>query len=123
MDGENKKFSMQLFLGLTVSSALTLILILIFAIIVKYANLSDGVIKAVNQFIKCISLFLGCFFCVKEGKGLFKGALIGVLYFGFMLILFSVLGGGGFSLATLLDGVLCLTVGGASGIITANVKK
>lgn len=102
----------------------TLIGIIVFGFIVKAATLGSSVISAVNQFLKVISLFLGCLFSAGNGRGLFKGLIIGALYTALVYLLFSLLFdgitfGGGF----FIDLIFALVVGGLSGIITVNVKK
>ena len=102
----------------------TLVAVLIFAGIIKAASLNGGVIKAVNQFIKILSVFLGCFFCVKEGKGLIKGLIIGALSSILTTLVFSlVCGGMPKTISLILDVVFLAVVGAICGIITVNVKK
>lgn len=101
----------------------TLIGVIIFGFIVKAAALSGTVIGAVNQFLKIISLFLGCLFSSGKGVGLIKGLVIGALYTVIINLIFSlILGAGTFDgfFINLLFGVV---VGSLSGVITANVKR
>ena len=113
-----------IFKGIGIALAVTLIGVFAFAIVITLASLSTGVIKAVNQFIKILSIFLACIFAVKSGKGLIKGAFIGILstlltYMIFSLMESSVCFDGVF----ILDLVFGLIVGAISGIISVNLKK
>ena len=110
--------------GISTVIIITLLSVLVFAGIVKLATLSSSVIKAVNQFIKIISVFLGCAFTVKESKGLIKGIIIGAISTVITYLLFALIGGGvSFGLNFLLDVVLGVVVGGTSGVISVNFKK
>ena len=122
--GENsKQFVLETLRGIILSTVITLVSILLFALIVKVANLSSSVIKPVNQFIKAISLFLGCFFSVKAGKGLIKGAIVGIVYTVFIYVLFSLIGGNAFKAGFFIDLIAGALIGVLSGIISVNVKK
>ena len=108
--------------GITIIS--TLIGVLIFAGIIKTAYLDVSVIKPVNQFIKVLSVFLGCFFSVKKGLALIKGALIGVISTVVIYLLFAFIGGGvSFGVSFFLDLVFGLIAGAVSSVIASNVKK
>ena len=102
----------------------TLIAILIFAGVIKMASLSSGAIKSVNQFIKALSVFLGCMFCVKENKGLLKGLFIGAIFSLLTVLVFSLITGISFSVTSVIIDLAFLTVVGAiCGIITVNIKR
>ena len=103
---------------------ITLVSVLIFAGVVKLAILNSSVIKAVNQFIKIVSIFLGCSFTIKETKGLLKGLFVGGFSTVITYLLFSLIGGGvSFGLGFMLDIFLGVIVGATSGIICVNFKK
>ena len=102
----------------------TLIGILIFAGIVKIACLNTNVIKAVNQFIKVLSVFLGCFFSLKDKGGLIKGAIIGLVCAVVTYLLFSLIGAEiSFGTTFLVDLLFQTVIGAIFGIITVNVRK
>ena len=110
--------------GCLASVIITLVSILIFAGVVKMANLNSSVIKAVNQFIKILSVFLACFFTVKGKGGLIKGGLIGCVSAIIVYLIFSLMGGGlAFDGLFVIDVIFQLIVGAISGIVTVNVKK
>lgn len=110
--------------GILLAIIVNLIGVLLFALIIHIAILPTVVIKPVNQFIKLLSVFLGCFFFVRDGKGLIKGGIIGfatnvITYLAFALATSGI----SFGLGFLLDIVFGLIVGAISGILTVNVKK
>ena len=103
---------------------ITLVGVLIFAGIVKFALLSQTVIKAVNQFIKILAIFLGCSFCIRGKNGLIRGTMMGFLttiitYLLFSLFFGKIMLGNNF----LLDLIFTSVIGGVSGIISVNIKK
>ena len=117
-------FLIVLIKGVCTALITTLIGILLFSIVVKIASLNSVVIKVVNQFIKLLSVFLGCFFSVKGGKGFLKGLTIGALATFITYLIFALIGGEKFfSIGLLIDMLFGLAVGTVSGIITVNVKK
>lgn len=112
--------------GALVSISITLVLILLFAFVLRYTNLSDRWIFPVNQVIKVISLFVGITIAVKcaKEKGFIKGILIALLYFVLNLIIFSILQGRfSFSLSHIYDMLLTILAGGLIGVIIVNIIK
>ncbi len=98
--------------------------VLIFAGVIKIASLSASVIKPVNQFIKVIAVFLGCFLSARGRLGFLKGALIGVLGTVLVYLVFSLMVGDlSFGLSFVVDLIFGLIVGVVSGIIAVNVRK
>lgn len=98
--------------------------VLIFAGVIKITSLSASVIKPVNQFIKVVAVFLGCFLSVRGRLGFLKGALIGILGMVLIYLVFSLMGGDlSFGLSFVVDLIFGLTVGVVSGIIAVNVRK
>ena len=103
---------------------ITLVGVLIFAGIVKFALLGQGVIKAVNQFIKILAIFLGCSFSIRCKNGLIKGILMGFLTTVITYLLFSLFCGEMmFGNNFLLDLIFTSVIGAISGIISVNIKK
>lgn len=103
---------------------ISLIGVLIFGFIVKAFYLPTAVIKGVNQFLKVIAIFIGCFFFLRENKGLIKGILTGVISTIIIYLIFALIGGKAyFSLPFLIDVVFSLIVGAISGIVAVNVRK
>ena len=96
----------------------------IFALIISLTGLGGVVIKSVNQFIKVLSIFLGCSFFIRSSGGLIKGAIVGVVYSALMLALFSLFGAGemvgkNFYIELIFGGI----IGAISGIMSVNVKR
>lgn len=57
-----KRFCLSVIKSAVIALAGALSGILIFSVIVKVAMLPVAAVRAVNQFIKAVSLFCGCFF-------------------------------------------------------------
>lgn len=121
---ENERFFTIVLKGVAVTLIVNLIGILIFGFIVKIGTLNSGVIKAVNQFIKVLAVFLGCYFCVKGELGFLKGLLIGVFSTFLIYLIFGLISGSKvFSLSLLLDIIFLGVIGLISGAIVVNLKK
>ncbi len=119
-----KESGIMVLKGALISLIVALVGVLIFSGVVKLAYLSANVIKPVNQFIKILALFLGCFFSVRGKMGYLKGGLVGVLATVLIFLTFSIIGGElSFGIPFLIDLLLGVIVGAISGIITVNVKK
>lgn len=121
-EGFIKEFVSPIIKGVLFSISLTLISILLFAIVVKVTVFSSIAVKIVNQFIKIVSVFLGCLLFLKGGKGLIKGGIVAILYVFLINSIFSLISGVGFSVS-FLEILLCLAVGVISGIISINLKE
>lgn len=124
MSVELKNFFSNVIKGVLLSVLTMLCGILLFAVIVKLCLLSSFVIKGVNQFLKAISLFIGCFFCVRGKFGLVKGAFIGLFFAITVYLLFALLGAKTVSfIAVLLDVAFGLIAGSIFGILGVNRKN
>ena len=114
----------QIIKGLLTAFIVALIGILIFAFIVKIAVLNNGVVKAVNQFIKVLAIFLGCTICVRKNLGLIKGAVIGFLFTVVIYLIFALIGSNvSFGVSFIIEIVFTSIIGGISGVIAVNMKK
>ncbi len=112
--------------GSLIALCTSLILILVFAFILKFTNISDSIILPVNQVIKGISVFIGVFLGLKKSKelGLVCGLLIGFIYSIIAFLVFSILSGGfSFNISVLTDIVFGAIIGAICGIICVNIKK
>ena len=119
-----KGFFSTIIKGALCSVIITLFSVLIFALIVKFTLLNSGVIKAVNQFIKIISILLGSMFFIRGKLGLIKGAILGLLTTIITYLLFSLFCGGiSFNGSFMLDIIFTAIIGGISGILAVNMKK
>lgn len=100
----------------------TLAGVLIFAFLLKFLSLTHISVKIVNQFIKVASIFIGGLIFLKEGKGIVKGILLGVLYAIIVQAVFSLISGTALKFEWL-DLGFCILIGGISGIIAVNLKS
>lgn len=112
--------------GTLIALCVSLVLVLVFAFILKFTNISDSVINPINQVIKGISIFLGVFIGLKKCKelGLVSGLLIGFIYTLLAFLVFSLLSGSFvFDIKLLTDSVFGAVIGAICGIISVNIKK
>ncbi|MBE5735777.1 MAG: TIGR04086 family membrane protein [Clostridiales bacterium] len=112
--------------GVLCSIAITLVLILLFAVIIRFFNVPDAAIFPVNQLIKIISLFVGILLVVKKAKskGLVNGLIVGLLYYAISYLIFGILQGGlTFGINNLLDIILTAIMGGIIGLISVHIIK
>lgn len=124
----NMKNSMIGFIakGTMIALCVSLVLVLVFAFLLKFTNISDSAIAPVNQVIKGVSIFLGVFIGLKKCKelGLVSGLLIGFIYTLLAFLVFSILSGGfTFDITLLTDCVFGAVIGAICGIISVNIKK
>lgn len=122
---ENKTSYLKIVIGSVVALIVSLVLILLFALLIKWVNWGDGVIIPANIIIKIISMAVGIFIATKDGtKGLSKGIIVGVLYIFLSFLIFSIIAGSFvFSLSLLYDVLLGIFGGGIIGIIAVNIRK
>ena len=126
MSRENIKggFLIEIIKATIASVIIALSSILLFALILRVSNLSNGAIKTVNQFIKAVSIFVGAITAIKRGKGLIKGAVLGVSFVIIIYLLLGLICGNlTFSPIFLLEILFGLIIGILSGIVSVNVKK
>lgn len=98
--------------------------VLIFAIILKYASLSDAVILPVNIVIKLLSVLIGVFIGFKNPQnGILKGAIAGALYMLFTFLIFAALNAFKDVEFSWIDLITLPVAGAISGIIAVNVKR
>ena len=112
--------------GTLLALCTSLVLVLVFAFLLKFTNISDSAIAPVNQVIKGVSIFLGVFIGLRKCKelGLVSGLLIGFIYTLVAFLVFSILSGSfTFDLSLLTDAVFGAVIGAICGIICVNIKK
>ena len=120
---QSKTFLTSVIKAIALSLICSLVGILLFALVVKIVALSDGIIKTVNQFIKVMAVFIGCFFSVKGKLGLVKGGVSGALCTLLLYAVFALMSGSSvFSVQMLADMAFTAVVGGISGVIAVNMK-
>ena len=121
----NKKDFFEIFNGVIFSLIISVLTVIVFAIIVKFANLSSKTVEIVNIALKIISILTGTLLAVGSGRqGLFKGGIIGLLFVLVSYLVFSLINGS-FSVnpLTAFDVIFCLVAGLLSGVFAVNVRK
>ena len=120
---ETKKFISSVIRATLLALIISLVGILVFAVLVKWTAPTETLIKTVNQFIKVLAVFIGCFFMVKGNGGLIKGALAGATSTLLIYAVFALMSGAPlFSAEMLIDVLLTAVVGGISGIVSVNLR-
>ena len=123
---KGSSFGGNLLKGTLIALCISLVLVLVFAFLLKFTNIPDTVITPINQVIKGISIFFGVFIGMKKSKelGLVCGLLIGFCYTIVAFLVFSILSGGfNFDITFLTDIIFGAVIGGICGIICVNIKK
>ena len=118
-------FFLSFIKGVLVSLCVTIAGIFLFALVLKFVNVSTIVIKIVNQIIKVISVLFGVKICLKQdrSKGLLKGFIVGVFYTIFSYLIFSFLVSSfSFGLNLLYDVLFSGLTGIVCGVIFVNSK-
>lgn len=121
----NKKDFFEIFKGVIFSLIISVLTVIVFAIIVKFANLSSKTVEIVNIALKIISILAGTLLAVGSGRqGLLKGGIIGLLFVLVSYLVFSLINGS-FSVnpLTAFDVIFCLVAGLLSGVFAVNVRK
>lgn len=111
--------------GGLIATAISLILILIFAFIIKIIGISDNLISPINQVIKTISILIGIIFALKDKqeKGLICGVVTGLIYTIIAFVVFSILNGCFAFDKSLFNDILFGAIAGAiCGILIVNLK-
>lgn len=112
--------------GSLIALCISLVGILIFAFILKFASISDKAIRPINQIIKGVSVLIGVFVAMRkvDKMGLVGGLLIGLVYTILAFVVFSILDGNfEFNLTLLNDLLFGGIMGAICGIIAVNVKR
>ncbi|MCK9574853.1 MAG: TIGR04086 family membrane protein [Clostridia bacterium] len=122
----SKKAFVQVLKGAVIGVIISLILVLLFALIIKLTDISDSVITPINQIIKILSIFIGVYFALKNSyySGMFKGILVGLFYTVLSFLVFSALDGTFVLDTSFVNDLLFGGITGAiSGIILVNLKR
>lgn len=123
---KKKNSILKVISGAIVSVCVTLILILVFALLIRFMGIKDNWIFPVNQVIKIISLFFGVFVALKgsKEKGLVKGLILGFAYYILSFITFSILQGSfAINIGNFYDLILTTLMGGIIGLILVHIGK
>lgn len=119
------KSIIRMAVGVGVSLIVSLVLILLFALLIKWFNWSDAIISPANIVIKIISIAIGVLIVTKDGSaGAVKGAILGAVYIILCFVVFSILNGSMIiNISLLYDSILGVIVGGILGVISVTLKK
>lgn len=123
---KDRSFLLAIIKGSLIALCISLVGILIFAFILKFASISDKAIRPINQIIKGVSVLIGVFVAMRkvDKMGLVGGLLIGLVYTMLAFVVFSILDGNfEFNLTLLNDLLFGGIMGAICGIIAVNVKK
>lgn len=123
---KDRSFLLAILKGSLIALCISLVGILIFAFILKFASISDKAIRPINQVIKGISVLVGVFVAMRkvDKMGLVGGLLIGLIYTLLAFVVFSILDGNfEFNLTLLNDLLFGGIMGAICGIIAVNVKR
>lgn len=112
-------------MGGVVSVICALLLILAFALLIRFAGVPNAAIKPVNILIKILSIGAGVFVATKDGtKGLKKGITVGVVFIVLSFFVFAILARSiSFSWLILADLALGAIVGAIFGVLCVNLRK
>lgn len=115
----------KILIGSGVSIIITIIGLIIFASLLTYTAISENTIPTVTIVITVISILIGSSLCMSTVKknGIVNGAIIGLIYIGFIYILSSIIEGS-FSLNTysIIMIIGSVFAGALGGIIGVNRK-
>jgi len=109
-----------------VAVLVSMVLVLIFALIVKATDLSEDTIGYVNVAIKIVSILIGTLLGFKRGGtgGWLKGLISGLLYVVTSFLVFASISGNlSFGDLSWIDVLTGAVVGLICGVIAVNVKK
>ena len=106
------------------STLISLGLVLIFAMIIKFASLPSNVIMPVNIAIKIVSVLIGTLIGFKQPQnGLLKGAVSGLIYMLFTFFIFAALSGFKDVKFSWIDLITLPIAGAISGIMAVNIRS
>ena len=110
--------------GLLSAVALTLLGMAGIAALAVYGQASDGVIRGLNQALKCLAILLGVLVAVGRGgeKGFFTGMTLAMVYMALGYGMAVCLGGNAFVVPGMLGELLVgAALGGVIGMVLANL--
>jgi putative membrane protein (TIGR04086 family) len=106
--------------GMLIAMIFTIAAILIFALIIKEANVADNVINPINQVIKILGILIAAFFATRKvaEKNWLVGGLAGAMYIVLGYLIFSLVEGRFGNLLLLLsDFLMAIVIGMVFAII------
>ncbi|MDD3397395.1 MAG: TIGR04086 family membrane protein [Clostridia bacterium] len=124
---DSSSLTVKITKGALCALCVSLVLILIFAFLLRFIAIDEEAISPVVQVIKGVSILVGVFIALKGvfEMGFINGIIIGLTYTIIAFVCFSMLDGFTFEFSkTLLNDVIFGSIiGGISGIIAVNMKK
>lgn len=112
--------------GVLFAFILSILAMLVLAVVVFFADVSDRTVSTLILVLSALSVFLGAVILAKniDSRGLLNGLLLGGIYF-LVLVLVSCLAGGGisFEMGNILRCVSTLAAGMLGGVFGINMKK
>ena len=112
--------------GVLVSVAVTAAAVVIFAVIIGFADLGDGLIRVINQLIKIGAIFAGVRAVVSRGdeNGIRRGVVIGLIYMGIGVLIYALCTGQKLTvMGYLIDLIMGVAAGGLSGMLVSLAKR
>lgn len=112
--------------GLLISVLATTAAVMVFALVIGLTDVSDGVIRIVNQLIKIGAIFLGVHAIVPRGaeNGVRKGAALGLIYMGMGVLIYALLSGQKLTaMGYIIDLFMGIAAGGLSGMILSSMHR
>lgn len=110
--------------GLLAAIALTLLGMAGIAALAVYARASDGLIRGLNQALKCLAILLGVWAAVGRGgeRGFITGMALAMLYMALGYGLAVNLGGSAFAVPGMLGEIMIgAALGGVAGAVLSNL--
>ena len=111
--------------GLALAIAATAAAVVLFAVVISFVDIPDGLIQIVNQVIKVGAIFLGVYLIVPrgDGAGIRRGALLGLLYMGIGVLTYALLSQQKLTwIGYLTDVLMGVAAGGLSGMVLGSMK-
>lgn len=121
----NKLNVLDIVKGCIISVIISLLFVLILALCVKLFTMDAKVIMPINQVIKILSIFGGCFFGFKcREKGAIKGGIVGIFYVILSILVFGIVENAvSFKNFNWFDLIAGIIAGIISGILAVNIRK
>lgn len=125
IEKKSNKTYIHILEGLGISILTSLVLLLLFAIILTFTNLSEATINPTIIAVTGVSIVIGSMISSRKIRknGLVNGAIIGVTYIGLLYIFSSVLNENfSINMQTIIMIIIGITFGILGGILGVNLK-
>lgn len=120
MEGASEAWILRIIKGILMAVVATLALVLVMSLLLKFVSMGDGVVYAVNQVIKAVSILVGCFVGIRGKLGFLKGAILGIIVMCINYLVFSIISSDWqFGLSNVID----IAIGGVMGLIGGAIKS